>query len=174
MGARIRRVRLGWGAKAVVTTETRHHAVRPWASQSLRRLGRQTPCLCPPGAQHPSWGYNHSPGSSPEKGSRVGTGGAQGQSTSPTQEESRAVAGARSPKACQWGCQGPGFARQHPGSSRPSGRGWVAGPRMPHGATGAADPKLKFIFPTVADSWSGCGSREAGKFCRPRAGRRPG
>lgn len=42
------------------------------------------------------------------------------------------------------------------------------------GATRAADPKLKFIFPTVADSWSGCGSHEAGKFCRHRAERRPG
>lgn len=38
----------------------------------------------------------------------------------------------------------------------------------------AADTKLKFIFPTVADSWSGCGvGRGEGKFCPQRAGRWP-
>lgn len=33
---------------------------------------------------------------------------------------------------------------------------------------------MKFIFPTVADSWSGCGGRKAGETCRHWIGRRPG
>lgn len=43
-----------------------------------------------------------------------------------------------------------------------------AGPlaRAPRGSTRAA--KFKFIFPTAAGSWLGCGSREAGKSCRYR------
>lgn len=49
-----------------------------------------------------------------------------------------------------------------------------AGPRPARAcsATWAADPKLKFIFPTVADSWSGCSSARKG-ICQPRTGRGP-
>lgn len=71
------------------------------------------------------------PGSSPGKGPRSGTGAARGQTTSPILEEPGVVTGARSPKACLWGCQGPVCAHLHPGGYRPSSPGGAAGRRMP-------------------------------------------
>lgn len=92
----------------------------------------------------------------------------------PQAYQPRAVTGARAPKACLWGCQGPVCAHPRPGSCGHNSAGGTPGRRAPRGATRAADPKLKFIFPTVADSWSGCGGRGEGKFCPQRAGRWPG
>lgn len=76
---------------------------------------------------------------------------------------------ADSPKPSSGGDGGesPLCAHLRVGSWKPSSQGGAAGQRAPRGATRAADPKLKFIFPTVADSWSGCGSREAQKSRLP-------
>ena len=88
----------------------------------------------------------------PRKGAQKWDRRSTGPDCQPHSGETQSGDGARSPKACLWGCQGPVCAHPHPGGYRPSSPGGAAGRRMPCGATGAADAKLKFISPTVADS----------------------
>lgn len=69
------------------------------------------------------------------------------------------------PSLASVGCQRPVCLRLRAGSCDPQpGRD----PDAPGAVTPAAKPKWKFIFPTAADSWSGCGNREAS------SGRSPG
>ncbi|XP_055273566.1 collagen alpha-1(I) chain-like [Moschus berezovskii] len=134
---------------------------------------------CPDDLSAPGWALaapgrlDLGSGSSPGEGSRGGVGlEEQGPDCQPYSGGPRAGPGAQSPKACLRGAQDP-CAHLLPGTYTPSSSDGAAGHPEPC-VTGAAVAKMKFIFPTVADSWSGCGSRKAGKTCRHCAGRRPG
>lgn len=67
------------------------------------------------------------------------------------------------------GVQGPALAHRRASLEASRQGGAVSS----HCATREADLQLKFIFSTVADSWSGCGSRKVGELLQSDLGQTP-